>query len=79
MQRSLQFSPCSSYTIGNMLSQGNWQALFSTSFDSPISTQIVTIAMAFLFTISSGAIAAGAISNRDAYRIELIELASASR
>lgn len=67
------------YTIGNMLSHGNWQVLFSASSESPVSTQIVTIMMAFLFGVSIGAIFARVITNRDAYRIELIELALASR
>lgn len=67
------------YTVGNMLTQGNWSSLFSTSLDSPASTKIVTVLMAFLLSISIGAMCARFITNRDAYRIELIELSLASR
>lgn len=67
------------FTLGNMLLQGNWSSLFSSSLDSPISTQIVTILMGFVFAISIGAMCVRFITNRDAYRIELIELSLASR
>jgi hypothetical protein len=67
------------FTIGNMLLQGNWSSLFSTSMDSPISTQIVTILMGFVFAISISAMCVRIITNRDTYRIELIELSLASR
>ncbi|AWA38481.1 hypothetical protein DBV33_07710 [Pseudomonas fluorescens] len=67
------------FTLGNMLLQGNWSSLLSTSLDSPISTQIVTILMGFVFAISIGAMCVRFITNRDTYRIELIELSLASR
>lgn len=67
------------FALGNMLLQGNWSSLFSTNFDSPISTQIVTILMGFIFAISLGAMCVRFITNRDTYRIELIELSLASR
>ncbi|KPW47360.1 hypothetical protein ALO95_200291 [Pseudomonas syringae pv. antirrhini] len=67
------------FTVGNMLLQGNWSSLFSTSLDSPISTQIVTILMGFVFAISISAMCVRFITNRDTYRIELIELSLASR
>jgi len=67
------------YTIGKMISEGGWQTLFSASFDSPVSTQVITWIMAFLFGISLGAVAVRIITARDAYRMELIDLALASR
>jgi hypothetical protein len=67
------------FTLGNMLTQGNWSSLFSTSLDSPASTKIVTILMAFLFSISIGAMCVRFITNRDTYRIELIEISLANR
>lgn len=66
------------FMLGNMLTQGNWSSLFSTNLDSPASTKIVTILMAFLFAVSIGAMCVRVITNRDAYRIELIELSLAS-
>lgn len=67
------------FTLGNMLTQGNWSSLFSTNLDSPLSTKVVTIMIAFLFLISISAMCIRFITNRDAYRIELIELSLASR
>lgn len=67
------------FTLGNMLTQGNWSSLFSTGLDSPASTKIVTILMAFLFSISIGAMCVRFITNRDTYRIELIEISLADR
>ncbi|MEE5061386.1 hypothetical protein V2J93_21595 [Pseudomonas alliivorans] len=67
------------FTLGNMLTQGNWSSLFSTSLDSPASTKIVTILMAFLFAVSIGAMCVRFITNRDTYRIELIEISLANR
>lgn len=67
------------FALGNMLTNGNWSSLFSTNLDSPASTKIVTLFMAFLFAISISAMCARFITNRDSYRIELIELSLASR
>lgn len=67
------------FTLGNMLTQGNWSSLFSANLDSPASTKIVTILIAFLFAISIGAMCVRFITNRDTYRIELIEISLANR
>ncbi|EGH45736.1 hypothetical protein PSYPI_26884 [Pseudomonas syringae pv. pisi str. 1704B] len=67
------------FTLGNMLTQGNWLSLFSKSLESPASTKIVTILIAFLFVISIGAMCVRFITNRDTYRIELIDISLANR
>lgn len=67
------------FILGNMLTHGDWTLLFTGALADSVSTKIVMVVMGLAFAVSVSAMIARFVTDRDAYRIEIIELSLASR
>jgi len=63
------------FTVGNIFMKGDWSSVLATDFNSPVSSQIVMMLLALLLGVSIGAMCVRFITNRESYRIELLDAA----